>query len=60
METDFNGHTEEQTLEAETAGKKHSQSSPMYAGNMAELKSVGQVEISDEATLEDFKTQVGV
>ncbi|XP_030247171.1 ubiquitin carboxyl-terminal hydrolase 40 isoform X1 [Sparus aurata] len=58
METDFNGHTEEQTLEVVTAGKTHSQSSPMYAGNMAELKSVGQVEISDEATLEDFKTQV--
>lgn len=32
--------------------------STLCAGNMAELRSVGQVEISDEATLEELKTQV--
>lgn len=44
-----NGHTEEQMLEVMT---------PLCVGNMAELRSVGQVEISEEATLEDLKTQV--
>ncbi|XP_044023180.1 ubiquitin carboxyl-terminal hydrolase 40 isoform X1 [Siniperca chuatsi] len=62
METDFNqtdnGHTEEQMLEFVTAGETRSHSPPLCAGNMAELRSVGQVEISDEATLEDLKTQV--
>ncbi|XP_041809332.1 ubiquitin carboxyl-terminal hydrolase 40 isoform X1 [Chelmon rostratus] len=53
-----NGHTEEQMLEVAPAGETHSQSPPLCAGNMAELRSVGQVEISDEATLEDLKTQV--
>lgn len=46
-------------LEAVSAGETHSHSPPLCAGNMAELRSVGQVEISDEATLEDLKTQVG-
>ncbi|XP_051242887.1 ubiquitin carboxyl-terminal hydrolase 40 isoform X2 [Dicentrarchus labrax] len=62
METDFNhtdnGHTEEQMLEAVTAGETESHPPPLCASNMAELRSVGQVEISDEATLEDLKTQV--
>lgn len=54
-----NGHTEEQMLEVATAGETHSHSSFLCAGNMAELRSAGQVEISDEATLEDLKAQVG-
>lgn len=62
METDFNhtdnGHTEEQMLEVVTAGETNSRPPPLCAGHTAELRSVGQVEISDEATLEDLKTQV--
>ncbi|XP_019110038.2 ubiquitin carboxyl-terminal hydrolase 40 isoform X1 [Larimichthys crocea] len=62
MESDYNhtdsSHAEEQMLEAVSAGETHSHSPPLCAGNMAELRSVGQVEISDEATLEDLKTQV--
>ena len=50
-----NGHTEEQMLEVVTASETHSP--PLCAGNI-ELRSAGQVEISDEATLEDLKTQV--
>ncbi|KAG8013265.1 Ubiquitin carboxyl-terminal hydrolase 40 [Nibea albiflora] len=62
MESDYN-HTdssraEEEMLEAASAGETHSNSPPLCAGSMAELRSVGQVEISDEATLEDLKTQV--
>lgn len=53
-----NGHTVEQMQEAVPAGETHSQSPPLCAGNAAELRSIGQVEISDEATLEDLKTQV--
>ncbi|XP_034063280.1 ubiquitin carboxyl-terminal hydrolase 40 isoform X1 [Gymnodraco acuticeps] len=53
-----NGHTEEQMLELLTASETHSPSPPLCAGNTAELRSAGQVEISDEATLEDLKTQV--
>ncbi|XP_029317046.1 ubiquitin carboxyl-terminal hydrolase 40 isoform X2 [Cottoperca gobio] len=53
-----NGHTEEQMLEAVTAGETRSHSLLMMAGNMAEMRSAGHVEISDEATLEDLKTQV--
>ncbi|XP_063765610.1 ubiquitin carboxyl-terminal hydrolase 40 [Eleginops maclovinus] len=60
--TDFNhtdnGHTQEQMLEFWTAGETNSPSPPLCAGNTAELRSAGQVEISDEATLEDLKTQV--
>ncbi|XP_054470070.1 ubiquitin carboxyl-terminal hydrolase 40 isoform X2 [Anoplopoma fimbria] len=44
-----NGHTE-----VLTAGD----SPPLCAGNMEGLRSAGRVEISDEATLEDLKTQV--
>ncbi|TKS86780.1 Ubiquitin carboxyl-terminal hydrolase 40 [Collichthys lucidus] len=62
MESDYNhtdsSHAEEQMLEAVSAGETHSHSPPLCAGNMAELRSVGQVEISDEAMLEDLKTQV--
>lgn len=50
-----NDHTEEQMLEAGTAGETQTR---LCDGNMAELRSAGQVEISDEATLEDLKTQV--
>uniref|UniRef100_A0A3B4YKH0 Ubiquitin specific peptidase 40 n=1 Tax=Seriola lalandi dorsalis TaxID=1841481 RepID=A0A3B4YKH0_SERLL len=59
METDFNptdnGHAEEQMLEAV---ETHSHSPPLCGGNMVDLRSVGQVEISDEAMLEDLKSQV--
>ncbi|XP_026161733.1 ubiquitin carboxyl-terminal hydrolase 40 isoform X2 [Mastacembelus armatus] len=59
-ETDFNhtapSHAEE--LEVVTAGETCSHSAPLCGSNMAQLKRVGQVEISDEATLEDLKTQV--
>ncbi|KAK2826421.1 hypothetical protein Q5P01_020635 [Channa striata] len=47
----------EQMLGLETAGETQILS-PLCASNTAKLKSVGQVEISDEATLEDLKTQV--
>nr|XP_019953723.1 PREDICTED: ubiquitin carboxyl-terminal hydrolase 40 isoform X1 [Paralichthys olivaceus] len=47
-ETDFN----------HTAGETQSLSLPLCGGSTVELRSVGQVEISDEATLEDLKTQV--
>lgn len=61
-ETDFNHsdsvHCEEEMLEVVTAGETHSRSFPLCGSNMAELRSVGQVEISHEATLEDLKTQV--
>ncbi|XP_074516578.1 ubiquitin carboxyl-terminal hydrolase 40 isoform X1 [Sebastes fasciatus] len=50
-----NGHTEEQMLEVATASETYSP--PLCAGNI-DLISAGQVEISDEATLEDLKTQV--
>ncbi|KAF3845029.1 hypothetical protein F7725_008192 [Dissostichus mawsoni] len=53
-----NGHTEEQMLELLTASETHSPSPPLCTGNTAELRSAGQVEISDEATLDDLKTQV--
>ncbi|XP_065822433.1 ubiquitin carboxyl-terminal hydrolase 40 isoform X2 [Labrus bergylta] len=43
-----NGLSEEQMLEVVTPGETHS----------AALRSVGEVELSDEATLEDLKTQV--
>ncbi|XP_070698242.1 ubiquitin carboxyl-terminal hydrolase 40 isoform X2 [Pempheris klunzingeri] len=56
MET--NGHTEEQMPEIVTAGEMHCHSPPLCSGHTSELLSVGQVEISDEVTLEDLKTQV--
>ncbi|KAM4542615.1 ubiquitin carboxyl-terminal hydrolase 40 isoform 2-T2 [Odontesthes bonariensis] len=50
MATDFN-HTDNGSAREQRLGGES-------AGNMAELISVGQVEISDEATLEDLKSQV--
>ena len=50
-----NCHTAEQMLEAGTAGETQTR---LCDGNTGELRSAGQVEISDEATLEDLKTQV--
>ncbi|XP_034419262.1 ubiquitin carboxyl-terminal hydrolase 40 isoform X2 [Cyclopterus lumpus] len=50
---DFN-HTDNGPTEVVTAGD----SPPPGLGNMAEPRSAEQVEISDEATLEDLKTQV--
>ena len=59
MEEDFkltdNGHAEEHMLEVSPAGETHGCSPGGYT---VDLRSVGQVEISDEATLEDLKTQV--
>lgn len=52
-----NGPTEQQ-MDVATADETRSQLFPLGGGNVAELRSVGQVEISDEATLEDLKTQV--
>ncbi|XP_032355468.1 ubiquitin carboxyl-terminal hydrolase 40 isoform X1 [Etheostoma spectabile] len=53
-----NGLTKEQMLEVVTAGEMHSHSPPLGASNIAELRNAGQVEIADEATLEDLKIQV--
>ena len=53
-----NGHTQEQVLEAVNEGEQLSHLLFPSVGIMAELRSVGKVEISDEATLEDLKTQV--
>lgn len=62
IETDFNhtdnGHAEEQMQEVLTTGETHSPSPPVCGSNVVDLRSIGQVEISDEATLEDLKTQV--
>ncbi|XP_030575382.1 ubiquitin carboxyl-terminal hydrolase 40 isoform X2 [Archocentrus centrarchus] len=62
MERDFNhtenGPAEGQMLEVVPAGATHSQSPPLCNGNTAELRHAGQIEISDEVTLEDLKTQV--
>ncbi|XP_035023550.2 ubiquitin carboxyl-terminal hydrolase 40 isoform X1 [Hippoglossus stenolepis] len=52
-ETDFK-HTDT----VKTAGETQSPSAPLCGGSTVELRSVGQVEISDEVTLEDLKTQV--
>lgn len=61
METYFNhtesGKTDEQMLDVVTADEAR-HSPPLCGSNGTELRSVGQVEISDEATLEDLKTQV--
>lgn len=53
-----NGHAEEQRRPAATAGEADRLSPQGRAGGAAELMGVGQVEIMDEATLEDLKTQV--
>lgn len=47
-----NGHAQEDML-GETG---HPPS--LNVGNMVKLRGIGQVEISDEASLEDLKTQV--
>uniref|UniRef100_A0A3Q4IF21 Ubiquitin specific peptidase 40 n=1 Tax=Neolamprologus brichardi TaxID=32507 RepID=A0A3Q4IF21_NEOBR len=58
MERDFN-HTENGPADGQMpAGTTHNQLPPLCNGNAAELRRVGQIEISDEATLEDLKTQV--
>lgn len=54
MHTD-NGHAQEDMLE--TVGVP-SHPPSLNVGNMVKLRSIGQVEISDEASLEDLKTQV--
>lgn len=56
MEADFN-HTI--SGPAEEAMMEDGQCPLVSGGNTAELKSVGLVEISDEAMLEDLKAQVG-
>ncbi|KAM7403303.1 hypothetical protein PAMA_003975 [Pampus argenteus] len=62
MQTDFNhtdnGHAEEQMPVEATAGETRGCLPHLCGGNMAELRSVGQVEISDEVSLEDLKIQV--
>lgn len=58
MERDFN-HTENGPADGQMpAGTTHNQLPPLCNGNAAELRRVGQIEISDEATLDDLKTQV--
>lgn len=52
-ETSLN-HAEEAMLE----GVAGDETPPLCGGVVAERRSAGQVEISDEATLEDLKTQV--
>lgn len=63
IETYFNhadgDNADEQMLDVVTADETR-HSPPACGSNVAELRSVGQVEISDEATLEDLKTQVCV
>ncbi|XP_071758299.2 ubiquitin carboxyl-terminal hydrolase 40 [Centroberyx gerrardi] len=58
-ETDFN-HTDNGCSEGRMleASEMHIQLLPLSGGNMAELRTAGQVEITDEATLEDLKSQV--
>ncbi|XP_034050856.1 ubiquitin carboxyl-terminal hydrolase 40 isoform X2 [Thalassophryne amazonica] len=53
-----NGPDEKQKVETVTAGDVCSQSFASFGGSVTEPRSVGQVEISDEATLEELKTQV--
>lgn len=53
-----NGHAEEQRPAAVTAGEADGLWPRAFVGDAADLTSVGQVEITDEATLEDLKTQV--
>ncbi|KAM9355903.1 ubiquitin carboxyl-terminal hydrolase 40 isoform 2-T2 [Pholidichthys leucotaenia] len=55
IQTDFNHSENGPALEKTmTAGKINS----LFAGKGTELRSMGQVEISDEATLEELKTQI--
>lgn len=52
-----NSHAQEHMLQTVTERKRGLPPS-LNVGSMFKLKSVGQVEISEEATLEDLKTQV--
>lgn len=56
LETDFN-LTDDHPAGV-PADETHTQSPPLDGGNTTKLRNVGQVEISDEATLEELKTQV--
>lgn len=62
METDCNpaenSPAEQQMQGAETADGSFARSISICGGNMVELRNVGKVEISEDATLEDLKTQV--
>lgn len=57
MDGDFKSTTEEETEEVAMVGKGDCQP-PGCSGDGAEFKNVGQVEISDEATVDDLKIQV--
>lgn len=52
-----NGHAEDQMLEV---GESDSRLPSVRVGPAAEVKSIGQVEITDEACLEDLKAQVKI
>ncbi|KAM4540583.1 ubiquitin carboxyl-terminal hydrolase 40 isoform 2-T2 [Fundulus diaphanus] len=62
METDCSrsetSPAEQQMQGAEATDGSCAQSISLCVGNAAELRNVGKVEISDDATLEDLKTQV--
>ncbi|KAM3594008.1 uncharacterized protein V6R79_000611 [Siganus canaliculatus] len=53
-----NWHTEERMIEDATGNEMQNETPPLFEGSVTGLKIVGQVEISDEATLDDLKTQV--
>uniref|UniRef100_A0A3B5M5R6 USP domain-containing protein n=1 Tax=Xiphophorus couchianus TaxID=32473 RepID=A0A3B5M5R6_9TELE len=53
-----NSPAEQQVQGAETTDGSCARSISLCGKNMAELQNVGKVEISDDATLEDLKTQV--
>lgn len=54
-----NGHAKDQMLEVVTAGESDSRLPSVRVGHAA-VKSIGQVEITDEASLEDLKAQVKI
>ncbi|XP_013865209.1 ubiquitin carboxyl-terminal hydrolase 40, partial [Austrofundulus limnaeus] len=56
LETDFN-LTDDRPAGGPT-DETHTQSPPLCGGNTTKLRNLGQVEISDEATLEELKTQI--
>ncbi|XP_061599074.1 ubiquitin carboxyl-terminal hydrolase 40 isoform X2 [Cololabis saira] len=62
IETDFNhkdsNHADEQMLGVSTTDGADVQSLSLCSGDVTKLPSLGQVEISDEASLEDLKTQL--
>lgn len=55
-----NGHDQDQMLEVVTADESDSRLPSVHVGNAAEVRSIGQVEITDEASLEDLKAQVKI